>query len=63
LRAAHPWFRTDTLHPIGKGRDEAEILDDMLFADPARGNDAAGRQDDGRAEDGLGQEDALGMMP
>ena len=42
LRAAHPWLWADTLYPIGKGRDEAEILDDILLADPAHGDDAAG---------------------
>ena len=62
LRAAHPWLWADTFHPIGKRRDEAEILDDMLLADPARRDDPAGRQGDGRTEDGLGQEDALGMV-
>ena len=62
LGAAHPGLWADTLHPIGKGRDEAEILDDMLLADPARRDDAAGRQGDGRTEDGLGQEDAFGVV-
>ena len=34
----------------------------MLLADTARGDDAAGRLGDGRAEDGLGQEDAFGEV-
>jgi hypothetical protein len=62
LSAAHPWLWADALHPVREGRDEAEILDDMLLADTARGDDAAGRLGDGRAEDGLGQEDAFGEV-
>src|SRR5882724_1425492 len=41
LRAAHPGLWADTLHPIGKGRNEAEILNDMLLADPACRDDPA----------------------
>jgi hypothetical protein len=33
--AAHPGQRPDGAHPVGDGRDEAEILLDMLFANPA----------------------------
>jgi hypothetical protein len=33
---AHPWQRADRAHPVREGRDEAEVLLDVLFADPAR---------------------------
>jgi hypothetical protein len=29
----HPWQRPDRAHPVGEGRDETEILLDMLLAD------------------------------
>src|SRR6516162_2740622 len=62
LGAAHPGFGTDAPHPIGEGRDESEVLDNVLLTDPARRNDAAGRQCDGRTKDRLGHEDAFGVM-
>src|SRR6516164_5450380 len=62
LRAAHPGFGTDVPHPMGEGRDVSEILDNVLFTDPARRNDAAGRQCDGRTKDGLRHEDAFGVV-
>jgi hypothetical protein len=40
LRATHPWFWPDAAHPVGETRDEAEILDHMLFADQAHRHDA-----------------------
>jgi hypothetical protein len=40
--AAHPRLGPDRLDPIGEGRDEAEVLADMLLADPADRNDATG---------------------
>ena len=39
--AAHPRQRTDRAHPVGKGRDEAEILLHVLLADIAGRNNAA----------------------
>jgi len=36
--AAHPGFRADAPHPIGERRDETEILENVLLADPTHGN-------------------------
>jgi len=44
--AAHSGQRPDGAHPVGERRDEAEILLDMLFANPAGRDHAAGRQAD-----------------
>ena len=63
LGPAHPGFGPDGLHPIGKARDEAEILFQMLFANPSGRDDAPGRERKGLAEDRLGHEYALGMVP
>jgi hypothetical protein len=63
LRAAHPWLGPDGFDPIGEGRDETEVLDDVLLADPAGRDDPAGGQGDGCAEDRFRHEDALGVMP
>ncbi len=63
LRPAHPGFRPDAAHPVGEARDEAEILDHMLFADQAHRHDAARRDGNGRAEKPLQHEDPLGMVP
>ena len=61
-RPAHPGLGPDGLHPIGKARDEAEVLLDMLLADPSRRNDAPGRECEAGTENRLGHEDALGMV-
>ena len=61
--AAHPRFGPDRFHPVGEGWDEAEILADMLLADPSNGKNASGRQCDRRAKDRLRHESAFGMMP
>lgn len=37
LRAAHPRFWPDRLGPIGEAWNEAKILADMLFTNPAVG--------------------------
>jgi hypothetical protein len=34
---AYPGQRAGGAHPVGEGRDEGEILLDMLFANPAGG--------------------------
>ena len=60
--APHPGLRADRFHPIGAGRNETEILADMLLANPANGNNPAGYEGDRRAKDRLGHGYALGMM-
>src|ERR1700693_2045167 len=62
LGAAHPDLRPDAPHPVREARNEAEIFADMLFADQPHGHDAAGRQEDRRAEEPLQHEDAFGVM-
>ena len=49
--APHPWQGPDSAHPVGEGRDEAEIFLHMLLADPAGRDNAAGRKRERRAED------------
>lgn len=59
---AHPGFGPDGLYPVCEARDEAEVLLDMLLAHPAGRNDAPGREREGRTENRLRHEDALGMV-
>src|SRR5205823_2536363 len=61
--APHPWQGPDGPHPVGERRDEAEVLFDVLLADPAGGDDLAARQRERRAEHRFQHEDALGVMP
>ena len=62
LGPAHPGLGPDGLHLVGEARDKAEVFLDMLLTDPSGRNDAPGREGEGRPEDRLGQEDALGMV-
>ena len=62
LSATHPRLRPDSLHPLGERRNEAKIFTDVLFADPSDRDDPASGDHDGRTEDGLGHENALGMV-
>ena len=59
---AHPGLGPDGLHPVGEARDEAKVFLDMLLTDPAGRDDAPGRECEGRPENRLGHEDALGMV-
>jgi hypothetical protein len=61
--APHPRQGTDRAHPVGEGRDEAEVQLHMLFADPAGRYDAPGRERQRRAVKRLQHEDALGVVP
>lgn len=58
----HPRLGPNGLHPIDEARDEAEVLLNMLLADPAGRDDTPGREGEGRAENRLGHEDALRMV-
>ena len=62
LVAAHPRFRPDRFHPVGETRNEAQILADMLLANPPGRDDAARRKRDRGAEDGLREPDSSGML-
>ena len=62
LGATHPGLRPDAAYPIGKARDEAEILQHMLLADQPDRHDATGRDGDGSAEGPLQLEYALRMV-
>jgi hypothetical protein len=62
LCAPHPWLRPDAAHPVGEARDEAEILDDVLFADQSHRHDTSGRDGEGHTEEALQHEDAFGMV-
>ena len=62
LGPAHPRLWPDGLYPVGEARDEAEVFLHMLFANPAGRDDAPGREGEGRPENRLGHEDALGMV-
>src|SRR3546814_6152191 len=62
LRAAHPGLRANAAHPVGETRHEAEILDDVLFADQPHRDNATGSDGDGRTEEAFEHEDALGMV-
>ena len=42
LRAAHPRLRPNGLDPVGKGRDEAEVLAHVLLADQPDRHHSAG---------------------
>jgi hypothetical protein len=42
--APHPGQRPDGAHPVGEGRDEAEVFLDVLLADPPGRDHLAGRQ-------------------
>ena len=42
LGTSHPGLWTETPYPVGKARDEAEILPDVLLAYKAHRNDATG---------------------
>ena len=53
LRASHPRFGADATDPVGEARDEAEVLDHVLFADQPYRHDASGRDRDGGAEKAL----------
>ena len=59
---AHPWLGPDGFHPVGEARDEAEVFLHMLLANPAGRDDAPGREREGRPQDRLGHEDALGVV-
>lgn len=63
LGSAHPRFGPNRLHPIRKGRNEAEIFQTVLFSDPPERHQPSGRNRNGRAEYGLGHEDPLGIVP
>src|SRR3546814_7915511 len=58
LRAAHPGLRANAAHPVGETRHEAEILDDVLFADQPHRDNATGSDGDGRTEEAFEHEDA-----
>ena len=58
----HPRLGPDGLHPVGEARDEADVFLHMLLANPTSRDDAPGRERNGRPEDRLSHEDALGMM-
>src|SRR3546814_1645774 len=62
LRAAHPGLRANAAHPVGETRHEAEILDDVLFADQPHRDNATGSDGDGRTEEAFEHEDAPGMV-
>src|ERR1035437_2391530 len=61
-RAAHPAFRPDGLRPISKLWDEAEVLPDVLLANPPGRDDSAGGERYHGAKNTFGHEDALGVM-
>jgi hypothetical protein len=50
------------LEPVLDSRDPAQVFLDVLFADPPHRDDAAVTIGEDRAEDPLGQEDALAVM-
>src|SRR3546814_11806483 len=54
LRAAHPGLRANAAHPVGETRHEAEILDDVLFADQPHRDNATGS--DGADRNEIGQQ-------
>ena len=49
--------------PVSHRGDSAQVFKDVLLADEAHGNYAAGRIHECRVDEGLQQENALGMMP
>jgi hypothetical protein len=60
---SHPWQRTDCAHPVGKRRDEAKVILDVLFAYPAGWDYAASREGKSWAVNRFQQEYTLSMVP
>lgn len=62
LRMPHPGLGPDRLDPIGKARDEPQILARMLFTDPTGRDHPTSGQGEREPKDCLGQEYAFRMM-
>src|SRR5579863_8142809 len=63
LGTAHPGLWTETLYPVGKGRDEAEILQHVLLADQTHRHHTAGRDGNRLTVEPLQHENSLCMVP
>jgi len=62
LGPTHPRFRSDRLDPVGEARNEAQVLADMLLANPSGRDHTAGGEGNRWPEDGLGEPDSCRMV-
>src|SRR5579863_9112888 len=62
LGTAHPGLWTEALYPVGKARDEAEILQHVLLADQTHRHHPAGRDGNRRPKFPLEGEHPEGVM-